>query len=57
MEIIVIIGIPGARKRTKGVHNADKHNLKFVDTDKLLENEIGASIHSFLDSHGYIEIR
>ena len=57
MESIVLIGMPGAGKSTIGVHIADRLNLKFVDTDKLLENEIGDSIQSFLDSHGYIELR
>ena len=57
MESIVLIGMPGAGKSTIGVRIADRLNLKFVDTDKLLENEIGDSIQSFLDSHGYIELR
>ena len=49
MESIVLIGMPGAGKSTIGVHIADRLNLKFVDTDKLLENEIEDSIQSFLD--------
>lgn len=54
---IVLIGMPGAGKSTLGVQLAKRLVKTFIDTDLLIQNEIGMSLQAYLDLHGYRALR
>ena len=57
MKSIVLIGMPGAGKSTVGKLLSDKLDLAFVDTDRLIEQDIKESIQNYLDVNGYLKLR
>lgn len=54
---IVLIGMPGAGKSTLGVQLAKRLVKTFVDTDLLIQAEMGISLQAYLDLHGYLALR
>jgi len=57
MENIILIGFMGAGKSTVGNRIAKKHNLKFIDTDRLIEDNTGKSITEIFETKGESEFR
>lgn len=49
---IILVGMPGSGKSTIGEALALKLNLKFIDTDKLIEKEMGLSIADIFKKYG-----
>ena len=49
---IYITGFMGSGKTTVAKVLADKLNLKFVDTDELIENKVGKNITDIFESNG-----
>jgi len=54
---IVLIGYRGAGKSTVGMRVAKHLKMKFVDTDKLLEERHGYSISDIVKSYGWSHFR
>ncbi len=54
---IILIGMPGAGKSTIGVLLAKEMAKAFVDTDILLQEQLGSSLQAFLDAYGYLALR
>ena len=52
MKNIVLIGMPGSGKTTVGQRLAEMLNMKFVDTDALVEQEQGMSIPQIFQQLG-----
>ena len=52
MSNIVLIGMPGAGKSTLGVVLAKILNRGFIDTDLLLQAQLGCTLQDYIDSHG-----
>ena len=50
--MISLIGLPGGGKSTVGRQLARRLGVDFVDTDVVLEREIGSSIRSFFEREG-----
>lgn len=57
MNSISLIGMPGAGKSTLGVILAKNLAKDFVDTDVLIQNRIGETLQSFIDTQGYLALR
>lgn len=53
----ILIGMPGAGKSTLGVQLAKRLVKTFVDTDLLIQAEVGMSLQDYLDRHGYLALR
>lgn len=49
---VVLVGLPGAGKTTVGRNLAKSRNLRFLDTDQLIESQIGCTIREFFETHG-----
>ncbi len=49
---IVLVGMPGAGKSTIGPLLARRLGLRFVDTDKIIEQKVGTSISEIFKDHG-----
>ncbi len=54
---IILIGMPGAGKSTLGVLLAKNLAKTFVDTDIVLQTQIGSSLQEFLNRFGYMSLR
>lgn len=54
---IALIGLPGSGKSTIGQALARQWELEFVDTDALIEREIGCTIRTYFDAHGEAAFR
>lgn len=54
---LTLIGMPGAGKSVIGKLLAQRLNLDFVDTDKLIESSHKTSLQSLLDDRGYFALR
>ncbi|MGB1077537.1 MAG: shikimate kinase [Bdellovibrionales bacterium] len=54
---IILIGMPGSGKSTVGKVLADYLDLKFIDTDVILELKRGTTLQSIIDTHGYERFR
>lgn len=54
---LVLWGMAGAGKSTIGKRLAQTLNVPFIDTDDLLEADLGSSLQQGLDDHGYLFMR
>ncbi|WP_372966347.1 shikimate kinase [Marinobacter sp.] len=54
---IVFIGMPGSGKSTVGVLVAKRLGLGFVDTDLLIQQEVGRTLQDIVDKDGYVALR
>lgn len=54
---LVLIGMPGAGKSTLGELLARQLQRPFVDTDRLLEQELGQSLQEVVDTRGHLALR
>ncbi len=54
---IILTGFMGTGKTTVGRLMAQKLNYKFIDTDHLIEDEIGCTISDYFASHGEAAFR
>lgn len=55
--MISLVGLPGSGKSTIGRHLAKRLGLAFMDSDALIEKEIGSSIRAFFDREGELAFR
>ncbi|NNC99576.1 MAG: shikimate kinase [Gammaproteobacteria bacterium] len=53
----MLIGLPGSGKTTIGKRFARSYNLKFLDTDALIEQRYGYSLQQLMNRHGHKFIR
>ena len=49
---IILIGMPGCGKSTVGVVLAKAANLDFIDSDLVIQKQMGAKLSQLLDEHG-----
>jgi shikimate kinase len=56
-QTVTLIGLPGAGKTTIGRQIARRLDAKFVDTDALIEKELGCKIVDFFAKHGEAAFR
>lgn len=54
---LILIGMPGAGKSTVGVLLAKELAVGYVDTDILLQEQLGCSLQDYLEIHGYLALR
>ena len=47
-----LVGLPGSGKSTIGKHLAARLNLPFVDSDAVLERQLGCSVRNFFEREG-----
>ena len=52
MQNIILIGMPGCGKSTVGVVLAKAANLDFIDSDLVIQKQMGAKLSELLDAHG-----
>lgn len=57
MGLIALVGLPGGGKSTVGRHLARRLNCEFVDSDALIERELGTSIREFFAREGEAAFR
>lgn len=50
--MIVLIGLPGSGKSTVGRQLARRLNLAFVDSDQVIEHNLGCSIREYFEREG-----
>ena len=49
---IILIGMPGCGKSTVGVVLAKAANLDFIDSDLVIQKEMGCKLSQIIDEHG-----
>lgn len=54
---LVLVGMPGAGKSTLGVLLAKELALGFVDTDLLIQTDVGKTLQQIVDTGGYLVLR
>ena len=54
---ISLIGMAGAGKSSVGIKVAQQLNLKFVDSDLLIEERFAQTLQEILDDAGYLKLR
>lgn len=54
---IILIGMPGAGKSTLGVLLAKELAKGFVDTDLLIQEQVGKTLQVILDEQGFMALR
>ena len=54
---ISLIGMAGAGKSSIGIKVAQQLNLKFVDSDLLIEERFAQTLQEILDDAGYLKLR
>lgn len=54
---LVLVGMPGAGKSTLGVLLAKELALGFVDTDLLIQTDVGKTLQQIVDTEGYLALR
>ena len=52
MNNIILIGMPGCGKSTVGVVLAKAANLDFIDSDLVIQKEMGCKLSQIIDEHG-----
>lgn len=52
MKNIVLIGMPGSGKSTLGVVLAKKLNMKFIDSDLVIQAQYGKTLEQLIDENG-----
>ena len=52
MSNIILIGMPGCGKSTVGVVLAKAANLDFIDSDLVIQKQMGTKLSALLDAHG-----
>ena len=52
VQNIILIGMPGCGKSTVGVVLAKAANLDFLDSDLVIQKQMGAKLSELLDAHG-----
>ena len=52
MSSISLIGLPGSGKSTVGRHLARRLQLSFLDSDRVIEQQMGCSIHEYFEREG-----
>jgi shikimate kinase len=55
--LIALVGMPGSGKSTVGRHLARQLGLRFVDSDTVLEQRLGATIRDWFAQHGEAAFR
>ena len=56
-QSFVLIGMPCSGKTTIGALLAEALSLKFVDTDRRIEQYVGDTLQNVLDNRGYMALR
>ncbi len=56
-ENIVLIGMPWSGKSTVGVLLAKSLQWNFIDTDLLIQSDMGKSLQQIIDEQGVVEFR
>ena len=54
---IALVGLPGSGKTTVGRHLARRLNARFIDSDQVIEQQVGCSIRSYFASNGEVAFR
>ena len=52
MHNIILIGMPGCGKSTVGVVRAKALGMDFIDSDLVIQKEMGAKLSQLIDQHG-----
>ena len=52
MNNIILIGMPGCGKSTVGVVLAKAANLDFIDSDRVIQKQMGCKLSQIIDEHG-----
>ena len=52
MKNIILIGMPGCGKSTVGVVLAKALGMDFIDSDLVIQKEMGAKLSQLIDQHG-----
>ena len=52
MQNIILIGMPGCGKSTVGVVLAKAANMDFIDSDLVIQREMGMKLSQIIDLHG-----
>ena len=52
MQNLILIGMPGCGKSTVGVVLAKALGLDFIDSDLVIQREMGAKLSQLIDRHG-----
>lgn len=52
MQNLILIGMPGCGKSTVGVVLAKALSLDFIDSDLVIQREMGAKLSQLIDQHG-----
>lgn len=55
--LISLVGLPGSGKSTVGRHLARRLGVDFVDSDSVIERELGEPIRAFFERHGEEQFR
>lgn len=54
---IALVGLPGGGKSTIGRQLAKRLDWRFLDSDHVFEQRVGASIRHYFDLHGEVDFR
>ena len=52
MDNIILIGMPGSGKSTLGVVLAKKLNMRFLDSDLVIQEKYGKTLEKLIEEHG-----
>lgn len=54
---LIFVGMPGSGKSTVGVLVAKRLGLGFIDTDLLIQQEVGCTLQDIVNQKGYLALR